>query len=36
MEKKKEPGEMYYHIEFDDKIKREVNSFKLRNFLSDN
>ena len=31
----KEPEEIYYHIEFQDETKREVNPFKLRNFLSD-
>ena len=30
-----EPEEIYYHIEFHDEIKREVNPFKLRIFLSD-
>ena len=32
----KEPEEMYYHLEFHDKTKREVISFKLRIFLSYN
>ena len=31
----KEPAEIYYHIEFNDEIKREVNPFKVRKFLSD-
>ena len=31
----KEPEETYYHNEFQDEPKREVNPFKLRNFLSD-
>ena len=31
----KEPEEIYYHIEFQDETKRDVNPFKLRNFLSD-
>ena len=31
----KEPEEIYYHIEFHDETKREVNPFKLRPFLSD-
>ena len=31
----KEPEELYYHIEFQDETRREVNSFKLRNFLMD-
>ena len=26
---------MYYHIDFQDDTKREVNPFRLRNFLSD-
>ena len=33
--KSKNLKKTYYHIEFDDEIKREVNPFKLRNFLSD-
>ena len=32
----KEHEEVYFHIEFRDKNKKDVNSFKLRNFLSDN
>ena len=31
----KEPEEIYYHYEFQDEIKGEVNPFNLRNFLSD-
>ena len=31
----KEYEEIYSHIEFHDKTKREVNPFKIRNFLSD-
>ena len=31
----KEPEEIYYHIEFQDETKGDVNPFKLRNFLSD-
>ena len=31
----KDSEEIYYHIEFQDETKREVNTFKLRNFLSD-
>ena len=31
----KEPEEIYYHIEFHDQTKREVDPFKLWNFLSD-
>ena len=31
----KEPEEIYYHIEFQDETKRDVNPFKLRNFLGD-
>ena len=31
----KEPEEINYHNEFQDETKREVNPFKLRNFLSD-
>ena len=31
----KEPEEIYYHIEFQDETKRDVNPFKLRNFMSD-
>ena len=31
----KEPKEIYYHIEFHHKTKREINHFKLWNFLSD-
>ena len=30
-----EPEEIYYHVEFQDLTKGEVNPFKLRNFLSD-
>ena len=30
----KEPEEIYYHIEFHDETKKEVNPFKLQNFLS--
>ena len=30
-----EPDELYYHIEFHDETMRGVNTFKLRNFLSD-
>ena len=35
LNKIKEPEGIYYHIEFHDETKREVNPFKLRNFLSD-
>ena len=35
LNKIKEPEEIYYHIEFQDETKREVNPFKLRIFLSD-
>jgi len=35
LNKIREPAELYYHIEFNDETKREVNPFKLRNFLSD-
>ena len=31
----KEPEEIYYHIEFQAETKREVNPFKIRNFVSD-
>ena len=31
----KEPEEIYYHLGFQNKTKREVNLFKLRIFLSD-
>ena len=31
----KELEEIYYHIKFQDKTMRDVNSFRLRNFLSD-
>ena len=31
----KEPEELYYQIEFQDETKREVNPFKLQNFLSE-
>ena len=31
----KEPEEIYYDIDINDETKREVNPFKLRNFLSD-
>ena len=31
----KESEELYYHFEFPDETRREVNPFKLRNFLSD-
>ena len=30
----KEPEEIYYHFEFQDETKREVNPFKLQTFLS--
>ena len=29
----KEPEEIYYHIEFQNEIKRDVYPFKVRNFL---
>ena len=35
MSKIKEPTEIYYHVDFYDEAQREVNPFKLRNFLSD-
>ena len=31
MNEVKEPEEMYYHIDFHDKTKREVSSFKSQN-----
>ena len=31
----KKPEEIYYHIQFQDETKRDVNPFKQRNFLSD-
>ena len=30
-----EPDIKYYHIKIENKIKREVNRFKLRNFLNE-
>ena len=33
--KSKKLEEIYYHIEFNDETKREIDPFELRNFLSD-